>query len=174
MSNSSSTFFTPVMIACDGIDDFLLKIRSNFFLMPLAGLILKVVIKEDPICMPAIFYCPFQQVADVFSANSGNLSDHFQSTQSPHYYGLRSCCKAIVRHFGLKKAQKTYRGYCKQLSEQIISKSQCRVAVYKLKVKNLVFLVGSWHQNRAFPKKEGEIYFCAILRRSGLTSSIFI
>ena len=59
MSNPSSAFFTPVTIAHDSIDDFLLKIRSNLFLIPSAGLILKVVIKEDLICTPAILYCPF-------------------------------------------------------------------------------------------------------------------
>ena len=59
MSNPFNAFFTPIIIVYNNVDDFLLKIRNNLFLMPLARLILKVVIKEDPICMPAILYCPF-------------------------------------------------------------------------------------------------------------------
>jgi hypothetical protein len=46
----------PVTIARNGVNDFLLKIRCNSFLTPWARLILKVVIKEDLICTPAILY----------------------------------------------------------------------------------------------------------------------
>ena len=59
MCNPSSTFFTPVTITRNGVNNFLFKIRSYLFLTPYAGLILKVVIKEDLIYTLAIFYYPF-------------------------------------------------------------------------------------------------------------------
>ena len=58
-SDFFAAFFTPVMIACDGVNDSLLDIGGNLFSMPYAGLILKVVIKEDLICIPTILYCLF-------------------------------------------------------------------------------------------------------------------
>ena len=58
-SNPSSTFFTSVIIVYNGVNNFLLKIKSNLFLTPYTGLIPKVVIKEDPICTPAILYYLF-------------------------------------------------------------------------------------------------------------------
>ena len=59
MSDPFSAFFMPVIIIYNGINNFLLKIRSNSFLTPWARLILKVIIKENPICTPAILYCLF-------------------------------------------------------------------------------------------------------------------
>ena len=59
LSDFLATFFTPITITYNGVNDSLLNIRGNLFGMPYVGLILKVVIKEDPIYMPAILYCLF-------------------------------------------------------------------------------------------------------------------
>jgi len=58
-SDSFADFFTPVIIVYNGVNDSLLDIGGNLFSTPYAGLILKVVIKEDPICVPTILYCLF-------------------------------------------------------------------------------------------------------------------
>ena len=58
-TNFFAAFFTSVIIVCDGVDDSLLNIGGNLFSTPFAGLILKVVIKEDLICIPTILYCLF-------------------------------------------------------------------------------------------------------------------
>jgi len=58
-SNFFTTFFTPVTIAYNGVNDSLLNIRGNLFNTPYTGLILKVVIKEDLICVLTILYCLF-------------------------------------------------------------------------------------------------------------------
>ena len=54
-----AAFFTAITIARNGVYNSLLNIRGNLFSTPYAGLILKVVIKEDLICTPAILYCLF-------------------------------------------------------------------------------------------------------------------
>jgi hypothetical protein len=58
-TNFFAAFFTSVTIIYNGVDDSLLNIGGNLFGTPFAGLILKVVIKEDLICIPTILYCLF-------------------------------------------------------------------------------------------------------------------
>jgi hypothetical protein len=58
-TNFFTTFFMSVTIIYNSVDDSLLNIGGNFFSTPFAGLILKVVIKEDPICIPTILYYLF-------------------------------------------------------------------------------------------------------------------
>jgi len=58
-TNFFTAFFTSVMIICDGVDDSLLNIGGNLFGTPFMGLILKVIIKGDLICIPTILYCLF-------------------------------------------------------------------------------------------------------------------
>jgi hypothetical protein len=58
-TNFSTAFFTSVTIVYNGVDDSLLNIRGNLFSTPFAGLILKVVIKEDLIYILTILYCLF-------------------------------------------------------------------------------------------------------------------
>jgi len=53
-SDFLAAFFTPIIIVYNSVNDSLLNIGGNLFSTPYAGLILKVVIKEDPICTPAI------------------------------------------------------------------------------------------------------------------------
>ena len=59
IDNFLAAFFTPIAIACNGVNNSLLNIRGNLFSISFAGLILKVVIKEDLIYTPTIFYCLF-------------------------------------------------------------------------------------------------------------------
>jgi len=58
-SNFFTAFFTSVTIVYNGVDDSLLNIGGTFFGTPFAGLILKVVVKENPICILTILYCLF-------------------------------------------------------------------------------------------------------------------
>ena len=58
-TNSFTTFFTSVIIVYNGVDDSLLNIGGNLFSTPFAGLILKVVIKENLICILTILYYLF-------------------------------------------------------------------------------------------------------------------
>jgi len=52
MTNFFTAFFTSVIIIYNGVDDSPLNIGGNLFSTPFMGLILKVIIKEDPICIP--------------------------------------------------------------------------------------------------------------------------
>ena len=58
-TNFFATFFTSVTIIYNGVDNSLLNIGGNLFSTLFAGLILKVVIKEDPICILTILYYLF-------------------------------------------------------------------------------------------------------------------
>ena len=58
-TNFFTTFFMSVIIVYNGVDDSLLNIRGNLFSIPFAGLILKVVIKEDLICILTILHYLF-------------------------------------------------------------------------------------------------------------------
>jgi len=58
-SDFLATFFTPITIVYNGVNNSLLNIMDNLFSTPSAGLILKVVIKEDLIYMLTILCCPF-------------------------------------------------------------------------------------------------------------------
>jgi len=54
-----AAFFMSIIIVYNGVNNSLLNIRGNLFSMPYAGLILKVVIKEDLICTLTILYYLF-------------------------------------------------------------------------------------------------------------------
>jgi len=58
-SDFLATFFTPIIIVYNGVNDSLLNIRGNLLSTPSVGLILKIVIKEDLIYILTILYCPF-------------------------------------------------------------------------------------------------------------------
>jgi len=58
-SDFFTTFFISITIIYNDVNNSLLNIGGNFFSMPYVGLIFKVVIKKDPICIPTIFYCLF-------------------------------------------------------------------------------------------------------------------